>query len=46
MLRLDHPNIIHAIEVPDALLAIEEYGLPMLAMEFCNQGDLRNVSTV
>ena len=44
MLRLDHPNIIHALPVPEALKLIEEHGIPMLAMEFCTEGDLRNVS--
>ena len=46
MLRLDHPNVIQALEVPTALLAVQEaHDPPMLAMEYCSEGDLRNVSS-
>ncbi|XP_077998979.1 inhibitor of nuclear factor kappa-B kinase subunit alpha-like [Glandiceps talaboti] len=40
MQRLDHPNIIKAIGVPDVLLPLEGE-LPRLAMEYCSGGDLR-----
>ena len=45
MLRLKHINVITALPVPEPLLAVQEHNLPMLAMEFCDKGDLRNVST-
>ena len=46
MLRLDHLNVIQALEVPAPLLVLQEAAdLPMLAMEYCSEGDLRNVST-
>ena len=44
MLRLDHDNIIQAQDVPEPLLAVQENEeIPMLAMEYCSEGDLRNV---
>ncbi|CAL1614924.1 unnamed protein product [Knipowitschia caucasica] len=42
MKRLDHPNVVSAREVPEGmedLLVINQ--LPLLAMEFCQGGDLR-----
>ncbi|XP_070544860.1 inhibitor of nuclear factor kappa-B kinase subunit alpha-like [Ptychodera flava] len=42
MMRLDHPNIVTAIEVPDALLP-PKGELPRMAMEYCSGGDLRKL---
>lgn len=43
MLKLDHPNIVKALPVPDELLGVSSCDLPVLAMEFCEMGDLRKV---
>ena len=44
MLRLEHDNVIKAYKVPKALdMAIRESDLPLLAMEYCEGGDLRKV---
>ena len=38
-------NVIRAMEVPEPLLVLQEAAdMPMLAMEYCSEGDLRNVS--
>ena len=42
MLRLNHDNVVRALQVPEPLRdATEE--LPVLAMEYCTSGDLRKV---
>lgn len=45
--RLDHANVVAAREVPEGmqkLVAIND--LPLLAMEYCQGGDLRKVSVM
>lgn len=42
MARLDHPNVVKAINVPPEL-DVPATELPLLAMEFCSGGDLRKV---
>ncbi len=44
MLRLQHPNVVRCRTVPEELAASPEHDdrLPMLCMEFCGGGDLRN----
>ena len=43
MKRLNHDNVILALEVPEELSeGPEEF--PLLAMEYCSKGDLRRVS--
>lgn len=42
MKRLDHPNVISARDVPPSL-DVKETELPLLAMEYCEGGDLRKV---
>ena len=45
MLRLQHENVIQALHVPEPLKVLQEsHDLPMLAMEYCSEGDLRSVS--
>lgn len=43
MLKLNHPNIVKALPVPDELSGVSSCDLPVLAMEFCEMGDLRKV---
>lgn len=43
MSRLDHENIIAAMDVPPPL-DVGRDQLPLLAMEYCSEGDLRKVS--
>lgn len=40
--RLEHDNVIAALEVPDEL-DVKQNELPLLAMEYCSGGDLRKV---
>lgn len=42
MQRLDHPNVVKAIAVPPDL-AVLRSKLPLMCMEFCSKGDLRQV---
>lgn len=42
MKRLDHANVIRALDVPPEL-DVNEDQLPLLAMEYCAGGDLRKV---
>lgn len=42
MQRLDHENVIAALEVPGPL-DVQKHELPLLAMEYCSGGDLRKV---
>lgn len=42
MQRLSHPNVVRAIPVPPEL-AILRSELPLLCMEFCSKGDLRQI---
>lgn len=43
MQRLNHPNVVKAIAVPPDL-AVLRSKLPLMCMEFCSKGDLRQVS--
>ena len=43
MLQLDHPNIVKGLTLPEELSQISNGTLPVLAMEFCEMGDLRKV---
>jgi len=40
--KLDHPNIVKAKDVPQ-VLHVHEGQLPLLAMEYCQGGDLRRI---
>lgn len=40
--KLDHPNVVKGLPVPEPLLMLAS-GLPFLAMEYCNGGNLRKV---
>lgn len=43
MNRIHHPNIVGTREIPDE--AIDKNArLPVLCMEYCKKGDLRNVN--
>lgn len=44
MLRLDHPNVVRGIELPDELKCLITNDVPVLAMEYCELGDLRRVT--
>jgi len=45
MLRLDHPNVVRGIELPDDVKSQLSVGdMPVLAMEYCQLGDLRRVT--
>ena len=45
LLRLDHVNVVAAREVPEEMHElVATNGLPLLAMEYCQGGDLRKVS--
>ncbi|KAL2092544.1 hypothetical protein ACEWY4_012342 [Coilia grayii] len=41
MKRLNHVNVVAAKDVPDALQNLTTRDIPLLAMEFCQGGDLR-----
>ncbi|KAL4239867.1 hypothetical protein ACF0H5_000667 [Mactra antiquata] len=43
--RLDHENIISAMQVPPHI-DVSRDQLPLLAMEYCSEGDLRKVLTL
>jgi len=44
MLRLDHQNVVRGIELPDEVKCQLTVGdMPVLAMEYCQLGDLRQV---
>lgn len=42
-LRLTHENVVAAREVPEELQKLATNDLPLLAMEYCQGGDLRKV---
>ena len=42
MLRLSHPNVVAAMDLPRVLLRPDDE-LPPMAMEYCSGGDLRKV---
>lgn len=42
--RLDHVNVVAAREVPEGMQRLTTNDLPLLAMEYCQGGDLRKVS--
>lgn len=41
--RLNHPNVVAAREVPEGMQSLAPNDLPLLAMEYCQGGDLRRV---
>ena len=43
MMRLNHPNVVTVFPVPEDIAKLHA-DLPMLCMEYCNRGDLRQVS--
>ena len=43
MLQLHHPNIVRGLPLPEELSVLASGNLPVLAMEFCELGDLRKV---
>lgn len=43
ILRLNHVNVVAAREVPEELQKLATNDLPLLAMEYCQGGDLRKV---
>uniref|UniRef100_A0A8D3DU71 Inhibitor of nuclear factor kappa-B kinase subunit alpha n=1 Tax=Scophthalmus maximus TaxID=52904 RepID=A0A8D3DU71_SCOMX len=43
MKKLNHVNVVQAREVPEELSSIALNDLPLLAMEYCSRGDLRNI---
>uniref|UniRef100_A0A3Q2SUN4 Inhibitor of nuclear factor kappa-B kinase subunit alpha n=1 Tax=Fundulus heteroclitus TaxID=8078 RepID=A0A3Q2SUN4_FUNHE len=43
MKKLHHNNVVTAKEVPEEIKMIALNDLPLLAMEYCSKGDLRNV---
>lgn len=43
-LRLNHVNVVAAREVPEELQKLATNDLPLLAMEYCQGGDLRKVN--
>lgn len=42
-LRLNHPNVVAARDVPEGMQNLAPTDLPLLAMEYCQGGDLRKV---
>lgn len=42
--RLNHPNVVAARDVPEGMQSLAPNDLPLLAMEYCQGGDLRRVS--
>ena len=45
MQRLNHPNVVKAVPVPQELLVLRSE-LPLMCMEYCSKGDLRQVSNI
>lgn len=43
MLQLQHPNLVRGLPLPEELSILASGDLPVLAMEFCELGDLRKV---
>lgn len=43
LLRLNHPNVVAARDVPEGMQSLAPNDLPLLAMEYCQGGDLRKV---
>lgn len=43
VLRLNHPNVVRACEVPEEMNFLVN-DVPLLAMEYCSGGDLRKVT--
>ncbi|XP_062995602.1 inhibitor of nuclear factor kappa-B kinase subunit beta isoform X2 [Elgaria multicarinata webbii] len=41
MKRLNHPNVVAARDVPEGMQNLAHNDLPLLAMEYCQGGDLR-----
>ncbi|XP_072491159.1 inhibitor of nuclear factor kappa-B kinase subunit beta isoform X1 [Notamacropus eugenii] len=41
MRRLNHPNVVAARDVPEGMQKLAPNDLPLLAMEYCQGGDLR-----
>ncbi|XP_039222795.1 inhibitor of nuclear factor kappa-B kinase subunit beta [Crotalus tigris] len=41
MKRLNHPNVVAARDVPEGMQSVAPNDLPLLAMEYCQGGDLR-----
>lgn len=41
--RLNHPNVVAARDVPEGMQNLAPNDLPLLAMEYCQGGDLRKV---
>lgn len=41
--RLNHMNVVAARDVPEELQKLATNDLPLLAMEYCQGGDLRKV---
>ncbi|XP_044293262.1 inhibitor of nuclear factor kappa-B kinase subunit beta isoform X1 [Varanus komodoensis] len=41
MKRLNHPNVVAARDVPEGMQNLSRNDLPLLAMEYCQGGDLR-----
>ncbi|XP_070637590.1 inhibitor of nuclear factor kappa-B kinase subunit beta isoform X1 [Bos indicus] len=41
MRRLNHPNVVAARDVPEGMQSLAPNDLPLLAMEYCQGGDLR-----
>lgn len=41
--RLTHPNVVAARDVPEGMQNLAPNDLPLLAMEYCQGGDLRKV---
>ena len=42
MKKLDHPNVVRAMDLPDGI-PVSKQDLPPLVLEFCEKGDLRKV---
>lgn len=43
LLRLNHANVVAARDVPEGMQNLAPNDLPLLAMEYCQGGDLRKV---
>ncbi|KAL0613911.1 Inhibitor of nuclear factor kappa-B kinase subunit beta [Plecturocebus cupreus] len=46
MRRLSHPNVVAARDVPEGMQNLAPNDLPLLAMEYCQGGDLRKSLTL
>lgn len=44
--RLNHPNIVRALDVPEGLNYQPMVNVPFICMEYCDRGDLRQVGVV